>query len=43
MDDAESDISDYGTLLEKGEDSKEDEDRDGSESDSRIDTYTPLP
>ena len=46
-DDAESVVSDYGTLLEKGEpgsDLEEEEDKDGgSESDSSIDIHTPLP
>ena len=47
-DDRESVVSDYGTLLEKGELGsdleEEEEDKDGgSESDSSIDIHTPLP
>ena len=44
IDDKESVISDYGVLLEKGEESEEDDKDDGgSESDSSIDIHTPLP
>lgn len=41
--DAESVISDYGTLLDKDDSEDEKQEDGGSESDSSIDIHTPLP